>query len=84
MATEPGPDKVVLMKQETAATGGDPADDGDFGEATPLDSSEDSFASAGGFVHAPGETSDTVGWYRNAGRFVFFDVDNPTGVTLGA
>lgn len=67
-----GPDRVQVIKQESAALGGDAADDVDY--PSPINATQDAIESAGGYVQAPSETRDeTVGWERDQGRLRFFD-----------
>lgn len=67
-----GPDRVQVLKQESAALGGDAADDAVY--LTPIDPTEDAIESAGGYVQAPSEPRDeTVGWERDQGRLRLFD-----------
>jgi hypothetical protein len=74
----PGPDRVRLIKQESASTGGSAADDDPMGSPTPIETDEDAIESAGGYVHAQGEPTDqTVGWYRSNGLLYLFDQNNP-------
>lgn len=66
------------MKQESAATGGDPLDAGGFDAATPIDATEDSMACAGIFGNEPdgggGEDTDkTVHIWREGSEWWFKD-----------
>ena len=71
-----GPHRVQVMKQESAALGGDATDETEFGPS-PIEPLEDAPESAGGYVQAPSETRDqTVGWYRHNGEYYVFDQQN--------
>jgi len=76
-----GPDRVQVLKQESAALGGNAADDVPYTVAIkPL---EDAIESAGGYVQAPTETRDeTVGWDRDQGRYRLFDQEVATPISL--
>ena len=76
-------DRVQLQKRESAAGGGDPADDSDF-LYEPLESAEDCPEVRGHFYQpAVGPKDESVAVYRDGNNLVFEDV-NQAAITLTA
>lgn len=75
-------DRVQVIKQETAAGGGDPADDVDWFN-TPIEPQEDAIEAAGVYIQSPTARDENVLISRDSnGNITFKDVANPAGRTL--
>jgi len=80
-----GPDRVQVAKYETAASGGDGADESVLGGSEPIEPQEDAIESAGGYVQDGSARDETVGWYRSEGILYQFDADHPyPGIPIGS
>jgi len=76
-----GPNRVQVLKQESAANGGDAADESV--QDRPIEPLEDALECAGFYLQAPSETrNQTVGGYRDGGEFYLFDQKLTAGVRL--
>lgn len=76
-----GPDRIQLLKRESAAGGGQASQAKPWGR--PINPQQDAVESAGGLVQCPEQAIDeTVGWYRHSGEFGFFDQKLSGGVSL--
>lgn len=75
-----GPDRVQVIKRESAALGGDAAEDVDYLE--PISAQEDAIEAAGIYLQDASNRDETVWIERNGSDMRFFDVANPGGYTL--
>lgn len=75
-----GPDRVQVLKQESASLGGDSADDVPY--PAPIDPQEDALESAGLYLQDAANRDENVYLARDGNNLTFRDVGNPTPVTL--
>lgn len=73
-------DRVQVLKVETAALGGDAADEQPWPE--PIAPQEDALEAAGYYLQDASNRDENVGLKRSGDDAQFFDVNNPTPVTL--
>lgn len=77
-----GPDRVQVIRRESAALGGDPADDTDYN--APLNAQADAIECAGVYLQDATNRDESVYVERHGDDMRFRDVNNPTPVTLSA
>jgi hypothetical protein len=75
-----GPDRVQVLKRESAALGGDGADDADYLE--PIGAQEDAIECAGVYLQDAANRDETTYVAREGADMVFADQNNPVPVTL--
>lgn len=75
-----GPDRVQVLKRESAALGGDAAEDVDYLE--PISAQEDAIEAAGIYLQDASNRDEAVWIERNGSNMRFFDVANPGGYSL--
>lgn len=75
-----GPDRVQVLKRESAALGGNGADDVDY--PTPLSAQQDALESAGVYLQDASNRDETTYVAREGADMVFTDQNNPVPVTL--
>ena len=75
-----GTDRVQLLKWESAAEGGSPADEHEYPSG--IEPQEDAIECAGVYFNDLTARDQQVGVARDAGNLIFKDVANPTPVTL--
>ena len=75
-----GPDRVQVLKQESAALGGDGTEDVPY--TTPINPQEDVIETAGVYLQDAGARDENVWIERNGNDMRFRDVNNATPVTL--
>ena len=75
-----GVDRVQVIKRESAALGGDPADDVDY--LTPIRAQLDATESAGVYLQDATARDQAVYIARGANDLILCDVNNPIPVTL--
>ena len=73
-------DRVQVVKQESAALGGDAADEAPYD--SPIDPQEDAVEVAGVFLQDPSNRDEDVLVTRDGDDMTFKDVSNPAEVTL--
>ena len=75
------PDRVQVIKQESAALGGNPADELPFD--APIEPQEDAIEAAGVYLQNAGNRDETtVIWRDTDDDMNFKDGNNPSGATL--
>lgn len=77
-----GPDRVQVLKQESAALGGDGADDVPY--PAPINSQQDAIETAGLYLQDATNRDENVYIERAGGDMQFRDANNPTPVTLSS
>ena len=75
-----GPDRVQVLKQESAALGGDGAEDVPY--TTAIAPQEDAIEAAGVYLQDAGARDENVWIERNGNDMRFRDLNNTTPVTL--
>jgi hypothetical protein len=75
-----GPDRVQVIKVESAALGGNAADDTEF--STPIEAQEDAIECAGLYLQDATARDETVHIHRDSGKLKFVDTENPAGFSL--
>lgn len=75
-----GPDRVQVLKQESAALGGDGAEDVPY--TTAIAPQEDAIEAAGVYLQDAGARDENVYIERNGNDMRFRDLNNTTPVTL--
>jgi hypothetical protein len=75
-----GPDRVQVIKRESAALGGDPADDTDYLE--PIHAQQDAIESAGLYLQDATNRDEAVFLERAGVDMRFVDQANPSGFSL--
>lgn len=75
-----GPDRVQVVRRESAALGGDAADDVDYLET--LNAQEDAIECAGVYLQDALNRDETVYIEREGADMRFRDQNNPTPLTL--
>lgn len=75
-----GPDRVQVLKQESAALGGNGAEDVPY--TTGIEPQEDAIETAGVYLQDAGARDEDVWIERNGNDMRFRDVNNPAPVTL--
>jgi len=75
-----GADRVQVLKRESAALGGDSADEADY--PSPIEPQEDAIECAGLYLQDGAARDEAVYIERNAGAMRFRDTANTTPVTL--
>jgi hypothetical protein len=75
-----GPDRVQVIKRESAALGGDGADDADY--TAPLDPQEDAIETAGVYLQDGSNRDEGVYVERDGQNMRFRDQKNTTPVSL--
>jgi len=75
-----GPDRVQVIKQESAALGGNSSDDTDY--PAPIKPQQDAIEAAGVYLQDAGARDENVWIERNGNDMRFRDVNNATPVTL--
>jgi len=73
-------DRVQVVKQESAALGGDAADEAPYD--SPIDPQEDAIEAAGVYLQDPSNRDEDVLVTRDGDDMTFKDVSNPAEVTL--
>ena len=73
-------DRVQVLKQESAALGGDPADEVPYD--TPIEPQEDAIEAAGLYLQDASNRDENVLVSRAGDNMQFKDVSNPIGHTL--
>ena len=73
-------DRVQVLKVETADLGGDAADERPWPE--PIAPQEDAIEAAGYYLQDASNRDENVGFKRSGDDAEFFDINNPTPVTL--
>lgn len=73
-------DRVQVVKQESAALGGDAADEAPYD--SPIDPREDAIEAAGVFLQDAANRDESTLVARSGDDMTFKDVSNPTAVTL--
>ena len=74
------PDRVQVLKQESASQGGSAADDQYFDQ--PIEPQEDALESAGLYLQDGSNRDETTLLWREGDDAMFKDVNNPQGYTL--
>lgn len=77
-----GPDRIQVIKRESAALGGDSADDVDYFDT--ISAQEDAIECAGIYLQDASNRDETVWIERNGTNLRFFDGANPGGYSLTA
>lgn len=77
-----GPDRVQVIKQESAALGGNSSDDTDY--PAPIKPQQDALEAAGVYLQDAGARDENVWIERNGNDMRFRDLNNTTPVTLSA
>jgi len=77
-----GTDRVQVLKQESSALGGNPADDVEF--PSPIEPQEDALECAGVYFQDASNRDQLVYIERDMGVLRFRDTDNPTPLTLSS
>lgn len=77
-----GPDRVQVIKRESAALGGDAANDVEYYE--PLEAQEDALEACGYYVQDAGARDENVYMAREGNNLIFRDVNNTSPVTLSS
>jgi succinate dehydrogenase/fumarate reductase flavoprotein subunit len=75
-----GPDRVQVLKQESAALGGDGTEDVPY--TTAIAPQEDAIETAGMYLQDAGARDESVWIERNGNDMRFRDLNNTTPVTL--
>lgn len=75
-----GPDRVQIIKQESAALGGNAADDVEY--PSPINATQDAIESAGHYFQDASNRDEAVYIAREAADMVFADQVQTTPVTL--
>lgn len=75
-----GPDRVQVLKQESASLGGDAADDVPY--TTPIEPQEDALEACGIYFQDASNRDENVYVARAANDMIFRDLNNTTPVTL--
>jgi len=75
-----GTDRVQVLKQESAALGGDAGEDVDY--PSPINAQEDAIETCGVYLQDAGVRDENVYIERNGNDMRFRDVNNATPVTL--
>lgn len=73
-------DRVQVLKRETGALGGDPADEAPWPE--PIEPQEDAMEAAGVYVQDVSNRDETTLISRSGNDMLFKDGNNPSDVTL--
>jgi hypothetical protein len=73
-------DRVRLLKRESSADGGDPADESPWPE--PINSQEDAIETAGMYVQDASNRDENILIWRDGNNLKFKDVNYPSGRTL--
>ena len=77
-----GPHRVQLIKDESTVGGGDPADNGPFGDPGPIEPQEDAIEVAGVYLQDAVARDEQVYIARETDELFFCDPANPGGYTL--
>ncbi len=75
-----GPDRVQVIKRESAALGGDAADDSEF--EAPIEAQEDALECAGVYLQDAANRDEQVYVAREGDDMIFRDKNNTTPLTL--
>lgn len=75
-----GPDRIQILKQESAALGGSGADDVPY--PAPINPQQDVIETAGVYLQDAGARDENVWIERNGNDMRFRDLNNTTPVTL--
>ena len=75
-----GPDRIQVLKQESAGLGGDGADDVPY--TTPIEPQEDAIEAAGIYLQDATNRDEAVFLEQAGANLRFVDVSNPSGFSL--